>query len=127
MTAHGSATRRDATGRDESSVKPKLSRAEPSRFARSHFNRIARERGEKKKEGAKGKGENRTLFSVVPGPAGITLTRTGSTEALGGRVETPELSRGVISSFYISFFTSGPCTHTNAQGWVPRTRTDTRR
>lgn len=66
-------------------ARPAENRAElsASRFARSHFNRIARTSEEKKKE-RKAREKTGRFFRPNPGPAGITLTRTGSTEALGG-------------------------------------------
>lgn len=113
MAVHGSVTR---SGSAES-------RAEPSRFARSHFNRIARARGEK--EGANGKGENRTLFF-----GRARARRHYSHEDRKHRGARREgwdpwiIARSYFFFLYIVLYLGGVHTY-KAQGWVLRARTDT--
>jgi len=75
-----------------------------ARFARSRFNRT---RHEEKGGGGRGR-KQASFFRSCPGPGPALLSREDrkrrGAEAEGR--ETPELSRRVISSFYMSSFTS---------------------
>lgn len=89
-----------------------------SRFTRSHFNRIARTSEEKKKE-REAREKTGRFFRPNPGPASITLTRTGSTEALGGG-SRPLNYRAEL--FLLSIYRSLPRAYVyETQGWPPRT------